>query len=362
MKLTKGKISKLYNKKKQSLKKGKKDKKSKSIKRNTFRKNKGFNLARKTLKKYIAGNGADSKSENIEDTKIEDKITNIQPTTTTTEKIETTTQEKPSVEAFEPIVTDNQNEQIKTEIIEPTTSEKIETITTENPSVETFDTIKQDDEEVIKQDNEEQIKQYDDENIQENMEPINVENEQPNTEIEPIKSEDEIIQEQVSNVDNENIQEPIHTESNQSPIENVTHNENIQQPVQSSSSPSSSPSSSLSSINSEKNNSDMPVVEENNTFIKPIEREIKNHNIASSSDNKDNNLNQAVNTIINKITDQIADKIMLNKDNNIQNYDAISALTEQAEKAATSGGKQRTKNFRLIKKSKQKKNKTKSNK
>jgi hypothetical protein len=353
MKLTKGKISKLYNKKKQSLKKGKKDKKSRSIKRNTFRKNKGFNLARKTLKKYIAGNGADSKSANIEDKKIEDKITNIEPPTiTTSEKIETSMPSKTSVETFEPITLDNQNEQIKTEIIEPTTSEKIETITTENPTVETFDTIKQD--------NEGQIKQYDDEIIQENTEPINVENEQPNTEIEPIKSEDEIIQEQVSSVNNENT-EPMYSETIQTPIENVIQNENIQQPDQSSSSQQSS--SQPSPSNSEQNNSDMPVVvEENNTVITPIETEIKNHNIASSSDNKDNNLNQAVNTIINKITDQIADKIISNKDNNIQNYDAISALTEQAEKAATSGGKQRTKNFRLIKKSKQKKNKTKSNK
>ena len=52
MKLTKGKLSKLFNKKKQShKKKGKK----KGNKRNTFRKNKRFNLANKTLKNLKGG-------------------------------------------------------------------------------------------------------------------------------------------------------------------------------------------------------------------------------------------------------------------------------------------------------------------
>ena len=50
MKLTKGKISKLYNKKKQSLKK--KNNRRKSSNKNTFRKKRNINLANKTLKKY----------------------------------------------------------------------------------------------------------------------------------------------------------------------------------------------------------------------------------------------------------------------------------------------------------------------
>jgi hypothetical protein len=66
MKLTKGKISKLYNKKKQTLKKFK-TKKS-SYKRKTFRDRKQFNLAKKTLKhlnykKFIGGNIDYSKDE-----------------------------------------------------------------------------------------------------------------------------------------------------------------------------------------------------------------------------------------------------------------------------------------------------------
>ena len=56
MKLTKGKISKLYNKKKQSLKKinKKRTNKKSTNKRRTFRKNKKINLAKKTLRRYYS--------------------------------------------------------------------------------------------------------------------------------------------------------------------------------------------------------------------------------------------------------------------------------------------------------------------
>jgi hypothetical protein len=56
MKLTKGKISKLYNKKRQSLKKPKRKKLSNKIR--TFRNKKYLNLARKTLKNYKHIGGA----------------------------------------------------------------------------------------------------------------------------------------------------------------------------------------------------------------------------------------------------------------------------------------------------------------
>ena len=51
MKLTKGKISKLYNKKKQSLKK-KVNKKKSSSRNKTFRKKRNIHLARKSLKRF----------------------------------------------------------------------------------------------------------------------------------------------------------------------------------------------------------------------------------------------------------------------------------------------------------------------
>ena len=76
MKLTKGKISKLYNIKKQTIKRVRKPKISN--KRRTFRNKKNFNLARKTIKnfnynKYKGGNNENNipKEENI--------ISNINP-------------------------------------------------------------------------------------------------------------------------------------------------------------------------------------------------------------------------------------------------------------------------------------------
>ena len=50
MKLTKGKISKLYNKKKQSLKKKKLNSKNNSRKNKTFRRKRAMNLANRSLK------------------------------------------------------------------------------------------------------------------------------------------------------------------------------------------------------------------------------------------------------------------------------------------------------------------------
>ena len=82
MKLTKGKISKLYNKKRQSFKKPKRRKLSN--KRRTFRNKKHLNLARKTLKRKGGG-----ERDNV--------ITPTEelPVTTTQENIDTTTEELP---------------------------------------------------------------------------------------------------------------------------------------------------------------------------------------------------------------------------------------------------------------------------
>ena len=67
MKLTKGKISKIRNKKRQSVKKYKKGKKTNKSK--TFRKRKSVNLHRNTLKKIMGGDGEDEngKDENGKD-------------------------------------------------------------------------------------------------------------------------------------------------------------------------------------------------------------------------------------------------------------------------------------------------------
>ena len=55
MKLTKGKLAKLINKKKQTMKKNKKGKREKNGRRKTFRRRKHLNLMKKTLKKWSGG-------------------------------------------------------------------------------------------------------------------------------------------------------------------------------------------------------------------------------------------------------------------------------------------------------------------
>ena len=55
MKLTKGKLAKLLNKKKQTMKKNKKGKREKRGRRRTFRNRKHLNLMKKTLKKWSGG-------------------------------------------------------------------------------------------------------------------------------------------------------------------------------------------------------------------------------------------------------------------------------------------------------------------
>ena len=78
MKLTKGKISKLYNKKRQSLKKNNNKRKS-STKNKTFRKKRNIHLARKSLKRFQynkqRGGEDDDKNSQENISKIESKET-----------------------------------------------------------------------------------------------------------------------------------------------------------------------------------------------------------------------------------------------------------------------------------------------
>ncbi len=68
MKLTKGKLSKLMNKKKQTMKKYKKGKRSHRGK--TFRKRKHLNLMKKTLKKWVGGQEVENK---VDENKIQEE-------------------------------------------------------------------------------------------------------------------------------------------------------------------------------------------------------------------------------------------------------------------------------------------------
>jgi hypothetical protein len=90
MKLTKGKISKLYNKKRQSFKRPKRKKLSNKIR--TFRNKKHLNLARKTLKHYKHVGGAyhdtEAPKENMESEQEQESTEQQEPIEPTNSSIE----------------------------------------------------------------------------------------------------------------------------------------------------------------------------------------------------------------------------------------------------------------------------------
>ena len=103
MKLTKGKISKLYNKKRQSVRKIKK--RNTSNKRNTFRRKQKLNLARKTLKRFdykkLRGGNTEIRDDEVSfpKEKLQDNNQNIrefetQPVPLVNEYLETSDPEK----------------------------------------------------------------------------------------------------------------------------------------------------------------------------------------------------------------------------------------------------------------------------
>lgn len=122
MKLTKGKISKLYNKKKQSLKKAKKRKLS--HKRRTFRNKRKVNLARKTLKrfnykKYKGGAISEEipKEENITTSNVEENQLNNLPAEESVTNLHTEepVSEMPTEEPVTDLNTENPVSEVPTE-------------------------------------------------------------------------------------------------------------------------------------------------------------------------------------------------------------------------------------------------------
>ena len=125
MKLTKGKISKLYNKKKQSLKKKITRKKSNKIR--TFRNKPPLNLARKSLKRFNykkyrgGGDGEDGK---IEESGEEKKEPNTINSITTEPEVEQPKEVKPQVvepglEEVNPQVVEPGLEEVQPEVMKP---------------------------------------------------------------------------------------------------------------------------------------------------------------------------------------------------------------------------------------------------
>ena len=150
MKLTKGKISKLYNKKRQSLKKHKKLKTS--YKKRTFRNKRKINLARKSLKrlhhrKYKGGDGDDTPKDDTKEN-IKTETTNQPVISDESQMTETTDQPVISDESQMTETTDNSTEGVLDVPIQPTeqisasdvvkVTDKGDAKTTEQPVPETI--------------------------------------------------------------------------------------------------------------------------------------------------------------------------------------------------------------------------------
>jgi hypothetical protein len=146
MKLTKGKISKLYNKKRQSLKKYKKRKSS--YKKRTFRNKRKVNLARKTLKrfnykKHKGGEGeTNDTTKDVTTTSIEGKKkqpiieqfvteTTNQPITELTDKPITELTDEPVIDQPITELTDEHITELTDEPITELTDEPITELTDE---------------------------------------------------------------------------------------------------------------------------------------------------------------------------------------------------------------------------------------
>ena len=114
MKLTKGKISKLYNKKNQSLKR-KNYKKGTSFKTKTFRNKRNINLANKSLKRIYKGGTTPPEENTQEIQKLEEQLANIeQENAKLEEKIEEKkeeTNEPASTAPINPLIQNNNDEQ-----------------------------------------------------------------------------------------------------------------------------------------------------------------------------------------------------------------------------------------------------------
>ena len=149
MKLTKGKISKILNKKKQSRKKHNKvNKKNKNSNINTFRRKQYLNLANKTFKKSKGGNNI--QQGNVDDLqKMLDKSStdSITPNTTTTVEKEQTSSDINSEPSLYPSVTNEflkSKEKDDSQVVtgeEPTVSaqDDSQVATGEEPTVSTQD-------------------------------------------------------------------------------------------------------------------------------------------------------------------------------------------------------------------------------
>jgi hypothetical protein len=364
MKLTKGKISKLLNTKKQSKKKYRKNNKpKKSNFTNTFRKKRHLNLANKTLKRVKGGEiikQYDSQNENVAPNLIEEtSATNA----TTPLPLETTLDSNPIEETTTSTTLENTPE--TTPIEETTTSTTLENPSETTPIEETTTSTTLE--------NPPQTTP-----IEETTTSTTLENPPETTPIEEITT-------------STTLENPLDNSLETTPIEEITTSTTLENPLETNSiketttseeegvivppeiqeyvntNESNNPLANQEEINVVQNNveiedkTEIPEVIpiDNKTNEMPTAVETQNNVLP---ENVSKSLNTVLNYLTNEITHQITENINLNNNNNnqenIQNgFDAVNQATEimatptSNEENNLEGGKPKRKKFKLTKKS-----------
>jgi hypothetical protein len=336
MKLTKGKISKLYNKKRQTLKKPKKYKAS--YKRRTFRKRK-VNLARKTLKRFnykkYKGGFNDAKEENnktpssTEAQKFSNNEINV-PTNISTENI--------IQQPAEDIIIENPDKDITEEPNQDITELQNEDIT-EEPNQDITELQNEDITEVPNED----ITELQNEDI----------TEVPNEDITELQNEDitELPNEDITELPNQDITELPNQDITELPNQDITElkNEDITE----------LPNQDITELPDEKNIQPTQDIREqlvDNNIIK----EEKSTSLQieplfqSQSQSNKAQLIESLTKVVDYITDNVAEKVSQNVKSSQydeEQQDEFNSLNKVAETMATSGGSKfkKTRRFKLIK-------------
>jgi hypothetical protein len=329
MKLTKGKISKLYNKKNQSFKK-KINRKKGASKRKTFRKNKKYNLAKKTLKRFYSkkrgGEGP------IEDPKIVD--TSVTPSAV---------EEVPSTP-----ITGEDLTVTNVEEVTPITSEEVPgtPITSEDVTVSNVDVNALPDTSVAT------------EGLTMTGSPASVEQEviSPTVPVTPVTGEDVTVTKvDINALPDTSVATEGLTEPGSPPPPTFENNSSLQVEEKE----PTNISDSQQQISSETT----PQIEENIDTSVKSEEEISNPGISSSQDNissgsePNNKLTEALSTIVEVLSEKVASKVANelgsgSSKEKVQNgFDSVATAAENM-----SGGKKRkSRKFRLHSKGKSRK-------
>uniref|UniRef100_A0A6C0EQ87 Uncharacterized protein n=1 Tax=viral metagenome TaxID=1070528 RepID=A0A6C0EQ87_9ZZZZ len=376
MKLTKGKIRKLYNKKKQTLKKKKINKKKSPNRNNTFRSKRGFNLSRKSLKRLnrkYKGGEVESTKDVDEKTTIPKNNKNIDHITNTSiiEDDKSNPNEEDSLDKSHIKKTGFENEEIQE-------SPSGFTGVISNPPKE-YQNI--DKETTPEQDDLTNIPEKGSENINEASVTTSQEKAEPEVSSEEgvLASEPEVSPEESVSAPEEPVSAP--EESISAPEESVSApeepvsapEESVSAPEEPVSAPEESVSAPEESVAAPEESVaapevEQPEVQDNSESTSKTEQtpvvanEDQTNNVEEGQSNSDNKLTESINNVVDIISDRIAVQVSKSigdkSGEGMQN--GFESVGNAAESMASKGGKiKKTRKFRLTK---HKKNKTKGQK